>query len=424
MKDFRKPKIIIDPILGLIDVTEIVPLMDTAPFQSLGFKYQLGLAFQIFPAATHTRKEHSLGAYARTKRLVAEWLRYGFIDEEQARNLPVFALYHDIGHGPFSHVTESLGSVGHNERGLRIVESLKDVIERAGFNYGMIHGFFSRQDPLYLGVSDKNLGMEKLDYLERDAFYTTSEQVGVEYLAHHVYFVDGKVVINEVAVDQAKDVQDFYIKMFKHVYGRKKSAILGRLIEKMTSLLVKEGLSEKELFGLTDFGLLGRLDVSRNERVRFHYDNFKKGIFPKQALEFKHEEGSRDVSSSSRKPTEVVGISADVFDKIAFSPNWNDVDFVDKIEKDIAELTGIPEGNVLLVPPQERRRVEPEDVNVYTYDGSVKLISEIYPDHFKAMKEYGRSNLILRVAAYGDYRKKLFDAAAKVKDYICLTFQP
>jgi HD superfamily phosphohydrolase len=418
MKDFRKPKIIIDPILGLIDVTEIMPLMDTAPFQSLGFKYQLGLVFQIFPAATHTRKEHSLGAYARTKRLAAEWLRYGFINEEQALNLPIFALYHDIGHGPFSHVTENLGSVGHNERGLRIIENLREVITGAGFNYEMIYGFFSREDPLYQGVSDKNLGMEKLDYLERDAFYTTHETVGVEYLAHHVYFIDGKLVINEVAVDQSKDVQDFYIKMFKHVYGRKKGAILNRLIEKMTGLLVKEGLSEEELFNLTDFGLLGRFDVSENKNLRFYYDNFKKGVFPKQALEFKYEDASRHASFGPQKLTKVIGVSSGVFDNVVFSPNWNDVGFTDKLEKEIAGLTDIPGNCIVIIPPQERRRVEPDDINVYTHDGSIKKISDIYPDHFRAMKEYGRSNMSLRVAAYDDYRKRLFNQADKVKNYI------
>ncbi|MFH0712505.1 MAG: HD domain-containing protein [Candidatus Jorgensenbacteria bacterium] len=414
----KKPKIIIDPILGLIDVTEVIPLVDTASFQSLGFKYQLGLTFQIFPAATHTRKEHSLGAYARTKRLAAEWLRYGFIDQSQARNLPIFALYHDIGHGPFSHVTENLGSVSHNERGLKILESLKGVIKGAGFDYEKIRGFFSRTDPLYLGVSDKNLGMEKLDYLERDAFYTIGEKVGVEYLAHHVYFIDGKLVINEVAVDQSKDVQDFYIKMYKHVYGRKKSAILNRLIEKMTGLLVEDGLSEEELFNLTDFGLLGRFDVSSNEQIRFHYNNFKQGVFPKQALEFKYEDVSRHASFGPQKFTKVMGIPSSIFDNIVFSPSWNDIDFIDKLEKEIAGLTDVPENCLIIVPPQERRRVEPDDINVYTQSGAIKKISEIYPDHFRAMKEYGRSNMNLRVAGYGDYRKKIFDRAEEIKNYI------
>ena len=114
---FKKPKIIIDPLLGLIDITNIVSLIDTVPFQSLGFKYQLGFAYSIFPAATHTRKQHSLGAYERTRRLTKDWLQYGFINEREAKNLPIYALYHDIGNAPFSHAPESLGSLDHEPPG-------------------------------------------------------------------------------------------------------------------------------------------------------------------------------------------------------------------------------------------------------------------------------------------------------------------
>lgn len=419
MIQFSKPKIIIDPLLGLIDVTEIIPLMDTAPFQSLGFKYQLGLTSHVFPAATHTRKQHSLGAYARTKRLAEEWFNYGFINKEEARNLPIFALYHDIGHGPFSHVTESLGSINHDERGLEIIKGLKDVIESAGFNYELIHDIFSQKNPLYLAVFDKNLGMEKLDYLERDAFYTIGERPGVEYLAHHVYFINNQLVINEVALDQAKDIQDFYIKMYKHVYSRKKSAILQRLIEKMTYYLVLDGLTEEELFGFTDFGLLGRFEVSKNEKIRFYYDNFKKGIFPKLALEFKYKNAVTG-STQRDKLTKIVGLSEDKLDKINwfFSPKWGDISFVENLEKQIASLVGIPADCLIVVQPQSRKRIEPDDISVYASDGSIKKISQIYPEHFRAMKEYGRSHLSLRIAVFSKYRQKLYDQAEKVKDFI------
>src|SRR3989344_100158 len=104
MPQARKPKLILDPILGVIDVTEIIPLIDVSEFQSLGFKYQLGLNAMIFPAATHTRKQHSLGAYERTRRLTTGWVDHGLIIPREAKALQVYALYHDIGHGPFSHV--------------------------------------------------------------------------------------------------------------------------------------------------------------------------------------------------------------------------------------------------------------------------------------------------------------------------------
>lgn len=415
MAKLSKPKIITDPLLGLIDITEILPLIDTAPFQSLGFKYQLGLTSAIFPAATHTRKQHSLGAYERTRRLADAWLKYGFINEKQAKNLPIFALYHDIGHGPLSHVTESLGSTNHEKRGLVILKTLKNEIESAGFDYEMIYDLFSEKDPLHLAVFDKNLGMEKLDYLERDAFYTIGERPGVEYLAHHVYFIDGKILVNEVAVDQAKDIQNFYIKMYKHVYTRKKTAILQRLIEKMAYYLMKDGLSEDEIFSLTDFGLLGKLETSANEKIRFYYKQFSEGVFPKLTLDFRHED-SLAGPGYGKKLIKTIGLTNDEFEGIMLKPGFERAELLEKIENGLTDLVGAPAGRIVVVPV-ERRRFEPKDIDVYSPRG-VRKMSEIYPDHFKAMREYGRSHLNMRIAAFGEHRKALYDNADKVKRYL------
>src|SRR3989338_7492444 len=99
-------KIVSDPILGLIDISKVLPMIDTRQFQSLAYKYQLGAAFLLFPSATHTRKQHCLGAFQRTKNLTQRWADAGMITKEQAHNVTAYALYHDIGHGPFSHTVD------------------------------------------------------------------------------------------------------------------------------------------------------------------------------------------------------------------------------------------------------------------------------------------------------------------------------
>ncbi len=415
--NFKRPKIIADPLLGIIDVTDIIPLLDVEPFQSLGFKYQLGLAFSVFPSATHTRKQHCLGSYERTRRLAELWEGYGFITKEDVRNLPICALYHDIGHGPFSHVTEGLGSVNHNERGRQIVEGLRDVVESAGYDHDFVLGCFSRENPLYQAVSDKNLGTEKLDYLERDAFYTLGESPGVEYIAYHTYLIDGRVVVHEVALDQAKDIQEFYIKMYKNVYIRKKSAIIQRLVQKITTFLMQDGLDEKKLFEMTDFDLLGQFGLSKNPEVRFYYDNFKKGNFPKLAVEFKYEDIVGDPTSGS-KPIHMVGLEESIFDRIVSSDHFQQAPFLDEVEQRIAEVTGVPRRAVVVVPPISRERFEPKEIGVYTHGGNVRNISEIYPSHFRAMQEYGRSYFSVRITAYEPHRRALYDKVDAITDVI------
>lgn len=413
-----KPKIVLDPLLGIIDISPILPLVDTREFQSLGFKYQLGLASTIYPAATHTRKQHSLGAYERTRRLTEDWVMRNLLSKPQAFALQVFALCHDIGHGPFSHVTESLGRETHNERGRRIVRTLRPVIESIGCNFEEFYDIYSEKNPLYAVVRDKNLGTEKFDYLERDSFYTIGERPGVEYIAKYISFVDGELGIDETAIDQAKAIQEFYIKMSKHVYLRKKSSIAQRLFEKMTHVLMRDGnLTEKKLFGLTDFGLLGLFEVSDHPLVRKYYGNFVQGIFPKLVCEIKDE---AFVSSTgiAAKHIRTFGIPKELFMRLIHTKAMRDLDVLSVAERDIARLLGISEESLIIIPPFSEERFEPQDITVFTNDGKKRMLSEFYPNHFEAMREYGHSHLSIRVAVYPEYRERIYRTGEAVKEYL------
>ena len=59
-----KFEILRDPIWNNIRVDELtLQLVDTDVFQRLRYVRQLGLAFLVYPGATHSRFEHALGAY-------------------------------------------------------------------------------------------------------------------------------------------------------------------------------------------------------------------------------------------------------------------------------------------------------------------------------------------------------------------------
>ena len=104
----KSPKVIADPIYGIIDVRPVLPMIDTREFQALDDKRQLGMSYLTFPSATHSRKAHSLGAYHAARELAERWIKRGFISQREGDALAGYALYHDIGHPPFSHVTEPL----------------------------------------------------------------------------------------------------------------------------------------------------------------------------------------------------------------------------------------------------------------------------------------------------------------------------
>src|SRR6185295_11188206 len=94
-------KIVSDPISGIIDIGPVLPLIETREFQALADKRQLSLTHFVYRAATHTRFNHSLGAYHATKELMERWFRLGMVTEAERDAVSVYALLHDIGHGAF-----------------------------------------------------------------------------------------------------------------------------------------------------------------------------------------------------------------------------------------------------------------------------------------------------------------------------------
>jgi HD superfamily phosphohydrolase len=55
-------KIINDPIHGHIELSDIcIQVIDTPQFQRLRDLKQLGVAYYVFPGASHNRFEHSIG---------------------------------------------------------------------------------------------------------------------------------------------------------------------------------------------------------------------------------------------------------------------------------------------------------------------------------------------------------------------------
>ena len=87
-------------------------IVDTADFRRLAHISQLGLVSLVYPAANHTRFEHSLGVY----RLALLYLAQLANDERfaaairpaDAELLIVAALVHDLGHWPFCHPIEDM----------------------------------------------------------------------------------------------------------------------------------------------------------------------------------------------------------------------------------------------------------------------------------------------------------------------------
>ena len=431
-KSGTSPKVIADPIYGIIDIRPVLKMVETEEFQALGDKRQLGMAYLTFPSATHSRKAHSLGAYHATRELADHWLKRGFVNNAQADAMAGYALYHDIGHPAFSHVTENLCVQPKGTAGMSVnsalsfvfIQKLKANIQACGIDFALLEKMARHADPLAAAVSDKNLGMEKLDYLERDGFYTIlSRPVGVDYLRQHIYFIDGKLAIDEKVIDNAIEVQNYYLKIYKNVYLRKTSAIAQRMVQKMTHQMILAGeLLREELPLLTDSELIGLFRTSQNPSVRTTYSLLRRRNLFREAIVLRPEKFAHTATTSG-KPIATFGVKSAVLRQLAQNQKLQpkNQESLAAVESKIAALADLPASSILLTPIYGQERFSGQDILIY--QGKHKKLASLkkrYPAHFKNIDEVAESYVTFRVCTTEQYRKTLSSPkiAKKVFEYL------
>lgn len=90
---------------GLIPLTsQERAIQDTTVFQRLRRITQLGMTSLVYPSATHSRFEHSLGTMHAAWRIS----RNLQLPASEQRIIRLAGMLHDVGHGPFSHISENV----------------------------------------------------------------------------------------------------------------------------------------------------------------------------------------------------------------------------------------------------------------------------------------------------------------------------
>ncbi len=167
----KEVRYIRDPVFGNIELSEVeARILETKEMQRLRRIKQLGNAYLVYPGATHSRFQHSLGTMEATKRLS----RQLFGSEMEA--LSLVGMLHDIGHAPLSHTLDSqyeqhLGK-GHEQLGLDLIfgSEIWDIISGSSISKREFADLFSGKErgKVVTGA----LGSDRVDYLSRDAYYT------------------------------------------------------------------------------------------------------------------------------------------------------------------------------------------------------------------------------------------------------------
>lgn len=171
-----KAKIYNDPVYGFITIPYplINELIEHRYFQRLRRIRQLGLTHYVYPGALHTRFHHALGAmYLMTQAIETIRSKGSKITAEEAEAALAAILLHDIGHGPFSHALENsiVAGVHHEQMSVIIMNELnKQMDGRLSITLAIFQNQYHKNF-LHQLVSSQ-LDMDRLDYLNRDSFYT------------------------------------------------------------------------------------------------------------------------------------------------------------------------------------------------------------------------------------------------------------
>ncbi len=179
-----------DTIHGIITLDREDPadaliwrLVNTLEFQRLRRIRQLGLTNLVYQGAEHTRFAHSIGVMHLAGRILDQLEKTAEITADDRLETRVSALLHDLGHGPFSHVSEMVLGVGHEEWTKRIILDPSTEVNRTlcdcgpGLPERIAEMIDHRHPKKFLPwVISGQLDADRLDYLLRDSTMT-----GVKY---------------------------------------------------------------------------------------------------------------------------------------------------------------------------------------------------------------------------------------------------
>lgn len=206
MSKNNKKKIFNDPVYGFISIPNefIFDLVEHPYMQRLRRIKQLGMTHLVYPGALHTRFHHVLGAMHLMNLAVQVIRRKGHeITEEEEKAVLLAILLHDIGHGPFSHALEYdiVSEVSHEQISGYFIERLEQAF---GDDLNRALSIFtnSYHKPFLYQLVSSQLDMDRMDYLNRDSFYTGVSEgvIGSDRIIEMLNVHEGNLVLEEKGI--------------------------------------------------------------------------------------------------------------------------------------------------------------------------------------------------------------------------------
>lgn len=244
-----------DIIYDLIPIAPYLSLfIDTKPFQRLRNVKQLGTTCYVWPSASHSRFEHSLGVAYLARCLASHLQRsqpeLGITDRDVAC-VEIAGLCHDLGHGPWSHVWDGIfmkntpWSGWQHEQGSvmmfdyiisehKIPMPEKDV----QFVKALIDGDPKKASPdekqfLFHIVANKcnGIDVDKLDYIQRDSHMLgESISIALPLILKSARVIDNEITYNIKNADSIYNICSARFRLHKAFYNHKSAKAIEYMI--------------------------------------------------------------------------------------------------------------------------------------------------------------------------------------------------
>ena len=263
-----------DPIHGFITLSHTeVKLINTRAFQRLRRIRQLAMAFLVYPGTMHTRFDHSIGVMHIAGRICDRLKQRSQITDEDCERVRLAALLHDIGHGPFSHVSEHLLDKHanrangestlekkkiHEKVTVDIVENDEEICEilsdeERQFVVDMIQGKPTRDFRRDIVSSD--LDADKMDYLLRDSYFAgvkygiyDLEKIIESFRVHH-RGIESVLVISDEGIHALEQLLLAKHHMTQQIYHHRVRSISDAMIIRGIGIAIREDNQElKKLY--------------------------------------------------------------------------------------------------------------------------------------------------------------------------------
>lgn len=321
---------------GYIELDEIVQeLLATPQVQRLRRIRQLGFSNLVYPGANHTRFEHSLGTMHLASMLMKN---LDSIEKDKKVEIRAASLLHDVGHGPFSHVTENVIDKYTRRRHDDVMDivrkgEIKEVLKKHGISPGNLAKHIKGETSLGQILSSE-IDVDRMDYLVRDSHYTGVAFGVVDYnrLINQMSFYEDRLVIDYGGLKAAESLLVSRFWMNTSVYYHHVTRISEAMCSKAVEYMIENGeLDPKRLRQMDDIDLIAAMRNSSGHGGELSRRLDARKLY-KRALYTGLEEAGKGVLKYRDK--------------------------IERAEKEIAELAGVGQECVLVDIPKTPEMLE------------------------------------------------------------------